>query len=147
MKLNSELINALIKAQIEMEAVSKDATNPAYNSGYATLNAVIEAVKKPLNKNGIYFHQETSFNETGCIVETILYGHGGEMKCGQIYIPAVKNNPHAFGSALTYARRYSLMTACGLGAEDDDANAAQTAQVAQQTKPNARATQRTDNQF
>lgn len=130
MKLNNELINALIKAQVEMDAVSKDAVNPVYSSGYATLNAVIEAVKKPLNSNGIYFHQETKYNDTGVIVETILFGHGGEMKCGEIYIPAVKQNPHAFGSALTYARRYSLMTACGLGAEDDDANEAQNSSKA-----------------
>lgn len=137
---NNNLITALIKAQSEMDAVSKDAVNPVYSSGYATLNAVIEAVKKPLNSNGIYFHQETKYNDTGVIVETILFGHGGEMKCGEIYIPAVKQNPHAFGSALTYARRYSLMTACGLGAEDDDAN---TAQQSTPTKPTAaKATER-----
>lgn len=146
MKLNNELINALIKAQSEMDAVSKNAVNPVYSSGYATLNAVIEAVKKPLNKNGIYFHQETSYNETGCIVETILYGHSGELKCGPVYVPAIKINPHAFGSSLTYARRYSLMTACGLGADDDDANLAQTAQAAA-SKANPRATPRTENKF
>mgnify|MGYP003134179456 CR=1 FL=1 len=142
MKTNNELINALIKAQSEMEAVSKDAVNPVYNSGYATLNAVIEAVKKPLNNNGLYFHQETSFNESGCIVETAIYGHGGVIKSGQIFVPALKPNPHQFGSALTYARRYSLMTACGLGAEDDDANVANEVAKAQKTDAPTNATQR-----
>jgi hypothetical protein len=99
-----------------------------------------------LNKNGILFHQNTSYNETGCIVETILYGHGGELKCGPVYVPAIKLNPHAFGSSLTYARRYSLMTACGLGADDDDANLA-TAAVTEAHKSNTRATPRTDSKF
>ena len=54
MKINNELITALIKAQTEIESVSKDAKNPPFNSGYATLNAVLLAVKEPLHKNGIY---------------------------------------------------------------------------------------------
>ena len=107
MKINNELITALIKAQTEIESVSKDAKNPAFNSGYATLNAVLLAVKEPLNKNGIYFHQVVSEHDTGVVVETILYGHGGSISNGRVYIPAPKNNPHGFGSALSYARRYS----------------------------------------
>ncbi len=46
------------------------------------------------------------------------------METGSIFVPAAQNSPQAFGSALTYARRYSLMTACGIAPEDDDGNAA-----------------------
>lgn len=46
------------------------------------------------------------------------------MQAGRIFVPAAQNSPQAFGSALTYARRYSLMTACGIAPEDDDGNAA-----------------------
>ena len=130
MKINNELITALIKAQTEIESVSKDAKNPAFNSGYATLNAVLLAVKEPLNKNGIYFHQVVSEHDTGVVVETILYGHGGSISNGRVYIPAPKNNPHGCGSALSYARRYSLMLATGVGTtDDDDGNAAVAARL------------------
>jgi len=39
-------------------------------------------------------------------------------------VPAAKQDPQGYGSALTYARRYSLMAACGIAPEDDDGNAA-----------------------
>ena len=130
MKINNELINALIKAQSEIESVSKDAKSPAFNSGYATLNAVLLAVKKPLNDNGIYIHQVVSEHETGVIVETLLYGYGDCISNGKVYVPAPKNNPHGFGSALSYGRRYSLMVATGVGTtDDDDGNAAVAARL------------------
>jgi hypothetical protein len=42
---------------------------------------------------------------------------------GRLHVPALKHDPQGYGSALTYARRYSLMAACGIAAEDDDGNA------------------------
>ena len=69
-------------------------------------------------------------DNTGVVVETILYGHGGSISNGRVYIPAPKNNPHGFGSALSYARRYSLMLATGVGTtDDDDGNAAVAARL------------------
>jgi len=41
-----------------------------------------------------------------------------------LHVPSAKNDPQGYGSALTYARRYSLMAACGIAPEDDDGNAA-----------------------
>jgi hypothetical protein len=46
------------------------------------------------------------------------------MRCGKLHVPAAKQDPQGYGSALTYCRRYSLMTACGIAPEDDDGNAA-----------------------
>jgi hypothetical protein len=53
-----------------------------------------------------------------------MHESGEHMETGSIFVPAAQNSPQAFGSALTYARRYSLMTACGIAPEDDDGNAA-----------------------
>ena len=120
-----ELIIALIKAQSQINHATKDGTNPYFKSGYATLEQVITAVKKPLNDNGIYFQQESHDNELGASVETSFYGHGGIMSTGKITIPADRKDAQSFGSALTYAKRYSLSMACGIGhQEDDDANRA-----------------------
>jgi hypothetical protein len=46
------------------------------------------------------------------------------LECGKLHVPAAKQDPQGYGSALTYARRYSLMAACGIAPEDDDGNAA-----------------------
>jgi hypothetical protein len=45
------------------------------------------------------------------------------MECGMLHVPAAKHDPQGYGSALTYARRYSLLAATGLAPEDDDGNA------------------------
>jgi hypothetical protein len=42
---------------------------------------------------------------------------------GKLHVPAVKHDAQGYGSALTYARRYSLMAACGIAPEDDDGQA------------------------
>ena len=120
-----QLINALIKVQSEIQHASKDAVNPYFKSEYATLEQVITQVKKPLNDNGIYFQQIAHPSELGACVETVFYGHGTSLSTGQILIPADKKDAQGFGSALTYAKRYSLSLACGIGHQkDDDANKA-----------------------
>jgi hypothetical protein len=39
---------------------------------------------------------------------------------GKLHVPAAKQDPQGYGSALTYAKRYSLQSACGIAPEDDD---------------------------
>jgi hypothetical protein len=78
-----------------------------------------------LNANGIALVQQLSECNDGVIVETIFLHESGEtFNCGKLHIPAVKHDAQGYGSALTYARRYSLMSACGIAPEDDDGNAA-----------------------
>ncbi|QDP55416.1 MAG: putative essential recombination function protein [Prokaryotic dsDNA virus sp.] len=116
MKPNNELINALIKAQTNMENASKNKTNTFHGNSYATLESCLEAVKQPLLDEGIMFLQRFEENEKGVCVETIFYGHSSELSAGKFFLPADKHNAWGFGSAMTYARRYSLCAACGIGA-------------------------------
>jgi hypothetical protein len=77
-----------------------------------------------LNSAGIALIQRTSEDATGVTVETVFIHESGEMlECGKLHVPASKQDPQGYGSALTYARRYSLMAACGIAPEDDDGNA------------------------
>jgi len=124
--INDKLIGALIKAQSEMTFASNTGTNPHFKSGYAPLETVIDAVKNPLNDNGIFYLQKVYLAEGGQCVETEFHGHGGVIKAGRVYVPADKQTPQGYGSALTYAKRYSLITACGLPSEDDDGNSAES---------------------
>lgn len=120
-----EIAAAFIKAKKAFGPALKDKTNPAFRSKYADLGACIDAVDDALLNNGIALYQETSETESGVTVETILLHESGEsIRCGKLHVPASKQDPQGYGSALTYARRYSLMTACGIAPEDDDGNLA-----------------------
>ena len=119
------IATSLVKAQKEFGPALKTATNPHFRSKYADLASCVEAVMDALNNNGIYLLQRTNDEQNGIMVETVFVHESGEMlNCGHLYFPASKNDAQGFMSALTYARRGSLMAACGIAPEDDDGNAA-----------------------
>jgi hypothetical protein len=57
----------------------------------------------------------------------VCHASGDELSFGKLFVPASKQDAQGYGSALTYARRYSLMTAFGICPEDDDGNLAKPA--------------------
>lgn len=120
------IASALVKAQKEFGPALKTSSNPHFRTKYADLSACVEAVIDGLNNNGIYLMQLTEEREGGVCIQTIFVHESGEqMSSGPLFVPAAKQDPQGYGSALTYARRYSLMAACGIAPEDDDANSAQ----------------------
>ncbi len=131
---------AFIKAKMAFGPVLKDKNNPAFKgSKYAPLEACLEAVDDACLTNGIALYQETFEDSTGVTVETVFLHESGQfLRCGKLHVPASKQDPQGYGSALTYARRYSLLAACGIAAEDDDGNAAaQRAEQAQRLQGRA----------
>lgn len=123
------IATALVKAQKAFGPALKSSTNPHFKSRYADLAACVEAVMDGLNDNGIALIQQCSESDNGVIVETVFIHESGEtLNCGKLHVPATKHDPQGYGSALTYARRYSLMAACGIAPEDDDGNAASKSQ-------------------
>ncbi|GAA5500384.1 hypothetical protein Dxin01_00105 [Deinococcus xinjiangensis] len=132
---------ALVKAQQEFDSAIKDSTNPAFKSKYAALDACVEAVQGALNNNGLFLMQRPGDGGDKSISVTTVFLHesGVEIDGGTVSLPAAKQDPQGYGSALTYARRYGLLAACGIAPEnDDDGNSAVQA-LAQQTKKNAAA--------
>jgi hypothetical protein len=120
-----KIYSAFVKAQKAFSPALKSSINPHFKSKYVGLDGCVEAVIDALNDNGIALIQETSECNDGVIVETVFIHESGEsMRCGKLHVPATKQDAQGFGSALTYARRYSLMAACGIAPEDDDGNAA-----------------------
>lgn len=120
-----EITSALVRAQKSFGPATRNAANPHFRSRYADLAACFDAVQPALNENGIAVVQKTIPCENGVAVETIFLHESGEaLSCGEFHVPATKSDPQGYGSALTYARRYSLMTACGIAPEDDDGSAA-----------------------
>lgn len=120
-----QIAQAFVKAQKGFAPALKTANNPHFRSKYADLAACVEAVIDSLNANGIALLQQTHECADGVTVETVLLHESGEqITGGRLHVPAAKQDPQGYGSALTYARRYSLMAACGIAPEDDDGNAA-----------------------
>ena len=125
METIKNLAKALVKATAQIEGATKDSTNPHFRNKYADLASVTDAIKKPLNDNGLTYSQIIHRLEGGVGVETLIIHESGEtMSNGITFVPAPKNDPHGYGSALTYARRYSLSACFGVIQEDDDANGA-----------------------
>jgi len=119
-----EIATAFVKAQKAFGPALKTSTNPHFKSRYADLAACVEAVIDALNANGIALVQVLHECNDGVIVSTTFIHESGEIiDTGKLHVPAAKHDPQGYGSALTYARRYSLMAACGIAPEDDDGNA------------------------
>lgn len=127
--IRSDSINALaqaiLAAQKNIGAASKGSTNPFFNSFYASLGDVMEACKEHLLAEGISVLQPLGSDEHGDYVETILLHETGEFISDKARLHIAKeNDPQAYGSATTYARRYGLQSMLFIPAEDDDAEGA-----------------------
>jgi hypothetical protein len=118
---------ALAKAQATMHGATKDRTNPAYKSTYATMASVLEAARGPLTENGISFMQSPGVvTQEGLLPIETRFWHGasGEWIKASFAVPIQKRDPQGFGSATTYGCRYAMMAALGLPPVDDDGEAA-----------------------
>ena len=122
-----QLAAALAAAQATMGHASKDAKNPHFKSSYASLAAVIEAIREPLSRQGIAFTSLASTDGLTVSVETRLMHKSGEWLASTATASVRDGSPQVVGSAQTYLRRYGLQAICGLAAEDDDGEATRSA--------------------
>lgn len=139
--MQSEHINdlsaALAKAQGAMKTASFNRTNPHFKSKYADLASVLEAIREPLASNGLSITQTTQLRDAGLVLVTALRHASGQWIESEYPLPATVR-PQELGSALTYARRYSLSAiTCIAADDDDDGNAAEAAATRGKPKPPA----------
>ena len=120
-----ELFSALCKAQSQIRGAVKDSRNPHFNSMFANLESVVEAIRQPLADNGLCFVQSVCEGH----VHTIICHTSGEQMVSAV--PFVGNMPdmQKVGAALTYARRQGLCTAFGVPQVDDDGTEASASPV------------------
>lgn len=131
-----EFTKAFVAAQKQFKSAEKDGENPDFHSNYATIESVIDSVVPALNNQGIAVLQRPSADDQyqGACLETMLIHTSGEWMSSLIRIPSGKNDAHGFGSAYTYARRYSLAAMCGIKQFDDDGNGASEKEKAEYEK-------------
>ena len=118
----STIFTALVAAQGEMTNPKKNADNPFFKSKYADLTECWKACASALQNNGLAVIQTV---EEDRLITRLIHESGQELKDGGIPLLGYTNarNPaQAFGSAITYARRYGLSALLGLCPEDNDGN-------------------------
>lgn len=113
-----EIISALNKAQQKIKHAQKDAKNPHFKNHYATLESVIDASKEALLENKISVVQ--SVTKENVLVTKLIHESGEEISSEMNLLGAT--NMQQMGSALTYARRYSLAALLNIAQTDDDGN-------------------------
>lgn len=122
----SESIQNLTKAMAEFQKAVKqpvkNADNPYFGSKYVPLESLVKTVMETGSPLGISFMQYTQVNENGdlglCTV--VMHSSGEYMEFPPLPIRPENNRPQATGSAITYARRYSLSSIFGIASEEDD---------------------------
>jgi hypothetical protein len=122
-----ELSVALNKAQATMKPAKRSGWNPFFKTNYSTMSDIIESSRESLASNGLSFSQFPFFENGRVGVETILMHSSGEWMKGCLLLKIEDENPQACGSAISYAKRYSLEAILGIPSDpsiDDDGNAA-----------------------
>ena len=122
------LAEALAAAQLEITDPAKDAVNPHFRSRYADLATVLKTVRPVLARHGLAITQTTQVDEQSRLLLVTRLHWRDEELVGYYPIQPVKADPQGYGSALTYARRYTIQAIVGVAADDDDdGNAASAA--------------------
>lgn len=115
---------AFIQAQKNVESIKKATKNDHFKSKYADLAEVNGAVVPVMNDAGIGVLQMPGFDGEMVAVATVLLHESGASVTGVLNLRPSKLDPQGVGSAITYGRRYSVLSMSGTAPEDDDGNAA-----------------------
>ena len=118
----AKLAQALSQAQANYESLTKDAQ--AHNYKYAKLDQYHENIQAAFSKVGLSYIQTIETGDKAVRATTMIMHESGEWISNEFTLRCAKDDPQGNGSAITYARRYGLQSACGIPSEDDDGTAA-----------------------
>ena len=132
----AELAKSLASFQKEVKQPQKNGVNPHFKSRYVTLDDTIKAINETAPKHGLAYIQTPINDDNGIGVVTIILHESGQyIEFPSFTLPLDKKTAQGSGSALTYARRYSISSAFGLVSEDDDDANATTPQQPKSVQP------------
>lgn len=121
----SEIAKALNEVRKNIKQPEKSANNPFFKSKYVMLEGVVDAIDKALPKGFTYTQEVTSDGNQISVSTILLHESGQYIQFDPLNVPVTKNDAQAFGSAETYARRYTLSAVFGVTSDvDDDGNSA-----------------------
>ena len=127
----NDLYKALLEVQRNAPALQKGSINPHFGSQYISLEDLMEAILPVLNDHDFLLIQApTVFGGEPSLETLLIHVPSADELRFTMPLCVDKMNPQGQGSAITYARRYSLMSLLGLVADkDDDGNAASNTTV------------------
>lgn len=110
----------LFNVQTQIEAVKKTKENPFFKNKHADINSVLETLSPHLERNKLLLTQPII---NGNVVTTVSDVEGDEFITSSFKLPDTEDS-QKIGSAITYGRRYSLVSLFCMEQEDDDGNKA-----------------------
>lgn len=117
----SEIAKAINAFRQVVKQPTKDGDNPFLKSRYVQLEGVVDAIDRALPDTGLAYTQDVVSEGNQVSVSTLIFHSSGQfIELGPLSVPVTKNDAQAFGSAETYARRYSLSAAFGITSDLDD---------------------------
>jgi hypothetical protein len=135
----NEVYAKLILAKAQFGKAIKNAKNPHFKNNYADLQSVLDAVTDDLLANDLVVSQTGERSGDVFAIRTLVFDSNGDsIDFGIMPVKTIKEDAQAFGSGLTYARRYALMSAFGLAPEDDDGQLASIASPVDAVRANVR---------
>lgn len=121
----SKVLAGLAKARGAFKALKKSGKNPHLKNNYSTLADMLEACGSALTDNGLQIVQVGAMREGRHGLLTALYAADGSAIESFMVIDSKPGDAQAYGSWITYLRRYELAAMLGLeGDWDDDGEAA-----------------------
>ena len=112
-----EIAAALCKFQASISNVPFDAQNPHFKNKYASLAGILDHIRKPMSECGLCVSQSVMRDS---VTTVLLHVSGENLMAETAILCSQPNNPQAYGSAITYSRRYALSAILGIAADDDD---------------------------
>src|SRR5690606_30681483 len=114
-----QLIAALVQVQRQVKSPRKTGYNSHRQYHYATLADILDACRPALAEAGLAILQTPIWGPRGLeLVTTLAHTSGPWVRCRMPVLSV--SDPQAMGSALTYSRKYSILTIVGLAPDDDD---------------------------
>lgn len=124
----NELAAALAKAQGVREPAIFDKINPHFKSKYASINSIMDSVKKPLADNGLSTIQSLAGNGDALFIITrVLHSSGQWIEDDGVPLLLDKQNMQGLGSAISYAKRYGISAMLSIVCDEDDDGTGATA--------------------
>jgi hypothetical protein len=120
-----KLYGALAKAQGKLGNVAKGKDNPFFKSKYADLATVIDEIRGPLAENELCVLQMPFTRGEAVGVRTEIGHSSGEWKACHALVTPKDKGPQAFGSTVSYLKRYALQAFMLVASEDDDGEVAE----------------------
>ena len=141
-----QIATALAAAQGSFEPVHRDKvvtvtmkSGGKYTFAYAPLESILRAVTPALAANSLSLTQGVIPSAEGAYVETTLLHASGQKISTRIAVFQNGDGAQAYGSGLTYARRYGVtLLLCICADDDDDGNASEGNQVQVVKEPEQR---------